>query len=96
MQIVKEMIVGLHHKLQMFGAPIEGPADVHFNNQGVVKNTLLPESTLSEKHNTIDHCTVCKACPAGIMRVAKNPTETNLADLFTNPLNRLHREWSLA
>ena len=80
----------------MFGIPIEGPANVHCNNQGVVKNASLPESTSSKKHNAINHYAVCEACAAGIMRVAKEPTETNLADLFTKPLSRLHRERLLA
>ena len=39
MQIAKEMIVGLCYKLQMFGVPIEGPANVYCHDQGVVKNT---------------------------------------------------------
>ena len=32
---------------------------------------------------------VCEACTAGIMGVAKEPMETNLADLFTKLLTRL-------
>ena len=86
------MIVGLRHKLRMFGVPIEGPANIYCDNQGVVKNTSLAESTLSKKHNAVNYHAVCEACAAGIMRVAKEPNETNLADLFTKPLSRLHRE----
>ena len=90
------MIVGLHHKLRMFGAPVEGPANVHCDDQGVVKNASLPESTLSEKHNAINCHAVCKACAAGIVRAAKEPTKTSLADLFMKPLSRLHWERLLA
>ena len=96
MRIAKEMIVGLHCKLRMFGVPIDGPANVYCDNQGVVKNTSLPESTLSKKHNAINYHAVCEACAAGIMWVAKEPTETNLADLFTKPLIRLQQEFLLA
>ena len=96
MRIAKEMIVGLRYKLRMFGVPIDGPANVYCDNQGVVKNTSLPESTLSKKHNAINYHAVREACAAGIIRVAKEPTETNLADLFTKPLSRLHRERLLA
>ena len=39
----------------MFGIPIDGPADVFCDNQGVVKNTSLPESMLSKKHNAINY-----------------------------------------
>ena len=96
MRIAKELIVALRYKLRMFGVPIDGPANVYCDNQGVVKNTSLPESTLSKKHNAINYHTVREAVAAGIMRVAKEPTETNLADLFTKPLSRLRRNSLLA
>ena len=96
MRIAKEQIIALRYKLRMFGVPINGPANVYCDNQGVVKNTSLPESTLSKKHNAINYHTVREACAAGIMRVAKEPTETNLADLFTKPLSRMRREQLLS
>ena len=96
MRIAKELIVALRYKLRMFGVPIQGPANVYCDNQGVVKNTSLPESTLSKKHNAINYHTVREAVAAGIMRVAKEPTETNLADLFTKPLSRYRRNMLLA
>ena len=91
MRVAKELIVGLRCKLRMFGVPIDGPANVHCDNQGVVKNTSIPESTLSKKHNAINYHTCREAVAAGIMRVAKEPTESNLADLFTKPLSRSRR-----
>ncbi len=96
MRIAKELIVALKYKLRMFGVPIEGPANVYCDNQGVVKNTTLPESTLSKKHNAINYHTVREAVAAGIMRVAKEPTETNLANLFTKVLPRPQRNELLA
>jgi len=45
----RDMIVALRYKLRMFGVPILGPADVYCDNQGVVKNASIPESTLSKK-----------------------------------------------
>ena len=80
----------------MFGVPIQGPANVHCDNQGVVKNASLPESTLSKKHNSINYHAVREAVAAGIMRVAKEDTKTNLADLFTKILQRLRREYLLS
>ena len=49
------MAIALRYKLRMFGIPIDGPADVFCDNQGVVKNTSLPESVLSKKHNAINY-----------------------------------------
>ena len=62
----------------------------------VAKNTLLPLSILSGKHNAINCHAVCKVCAAGIVKVTEEPTKTDLADLFTEPLSRLHRERLLA
>ena len=55
MRIAKDMAIALRYKLRMFGIPIDGPADVFCDNQGVVKNTSLPESLLSKKHNAINY-----------------------------------------
>ncbi len=53
MRIATDLIVSLHYKLRMFGVPLVGPANVFCDNQGVVNNTTMPESTLSKKHNQI-------------------------------------------
>ena len=67
----------------MFGVPIDGPANVFCDNQGVVKNSSLPESTLMKKHNAINYHVVREAAAAGILRVGKEDGTTNLADLLT-------------
>ena len=38
----------------MFGMPIDGTANVFCDNNGVVKNTTIPESMLVKKHNAIN------------------------------------------
>ena len=63
----------------MLGIPIDGPANVFCDNQGVVKNTSIPESTLSKKHNSINFHIVRESAAAGILRVGKEDSETNLA-----------------
>ena len=75
--------------------PIDGPADVMCDNQGVVKNTSLPESTLNKKHNAINYHVIREAVAAGIIRVGKEDTETNLADLLTKPLSATRRKFLL-
>ena len=91
MRLAKEMIVALRHKLRMFGIPLDGPADVFCDNEGVVKNTSIPESVLNKKHLSIAYHAVREAVAAGIMRVGKESTETNLADLFTKCLPQARR-----
>ncbi len=82
----KEMIVSLQYKLRMFGVPLRGPTSVLCDNQGVVKNASLPESTLSTRLNAINYHSVREAVAAGIIRVGKEDGNTNLADAFTKPL----------
>ena len=86
LRIAKDLIVALRYKLRMFGVPIEGPANVFCDNNGVVKNTSLPESTLTKKHNAINYHVVREAAAAEILRVGKEDGMTNLADLFTKVL----------
>ena len=80
------MIVTLRYKLQMFGVPIVGPANVFCDNNGVVKNTTIPESMLAKKHNAINYHAIREAVAARILRVGKEDGMTNLADLFTKVL----------
>jgi hypothetical protein len=86
MKIAVELIEALRYKLRMFGIPIEGPASVFCDNNLGVLNVTVPESTLSKKHNAIAYHRVREAVAAQVMRVAKEPSETNLADLLTKQL----------
>ena len=91
LRIAKEMIVALRYKLRMFGIPLRGPASVLCDNQGVVKNTSLPESALSKRHNAINYHAVREAAAPGILRVGKEDGNTNLADAFTKTLSAVRR-----
>ena len=86
LRTARDMIMAMRYKLRMFGVPLEGPAQVFCDNQGVVKNTSIPESVLSKKHNAINYHAVREAAAAGILQVHKEDTHTNLADLFTKVL----------
>ena len=92
LRTAKDLIVALRYKLRMFGVPIDGPASVFCDNQGVVKNTSLPESTLAKKHNSINYHAVREAVAAGILRVGKEDGMTNLSDLLTKVLNSERRK----
>ncbi|KAL7530471.1 hypothetical protein ACHAXR_003513 [Thalassiosira sp. AJA248-18] len=69
------------------GVPLKGQTNVHCDNLvGVVKNTSIPESTLSKKHNSINYHVVREAAAAGLLRIGKEDTETNIADAMTKLL----------
>ena len=95
LRIAVEQIEALRYKLRMFGIPIDGPADIFCDNQSVVKAASSPTSTLSKKHNAICYHKVREAAAAGTIRVAKEDTLTNLADLFTKPLPGERRRYLL-
>ena len=67
LRICKELIVALQYKLWMFGVLVEGQANVFCDNQGVVKNASIPESTLAKKHNAINYHVVREAAAARIL-----------------------------
>ena len=81
-----EMIEALRYKLRMFGVPIDGPANIFCDNQAVYSNTVEPDSTLKKRHHSIAYHRCREAVAAGTVRIAKQHTEKNLADLFTKIL----------
>ena len=87
MRIATEMIIALRNDLRMLGIPLEGPAHLFWcDNQSVVINSTVPSSMLKKKHNSISYHKVRESIAAGTLRIAKEPTETNLADILTKPL----------
>ena len=83
MKTAVEQVEGLRYKLRMMGIEVDGPTNVFCDNESVVMNTTRPESTLKKKHNAIAYHRTREAQAAGIIRIAKEDGETNLADLFT-------------
>ena len=96
MRQAKEMIVALRYKLRMFGVPISGPAAIMCDNQGVVKNASIPDSTLTKRHNAINYHVIREAAAAGIIKIGKEDTKSNLADLFTKVLPQERRNQLLS
>ena len=86
MRIARDLVSALRIKLKWFGVPLLGPTNMFCDNEAVCKNTSSPESTLTKKHNAINFHICREAVAAGIMRVAKEDTKTNLADAFTKLL----------
>jgi hypothetical protein len=94
LRICKELVVALHYKLQMFGVPINGPANFFCDNRGVVKNASTLESVLQKKHNAINYHAFREAAAAGIIQVGKEDGQSSLADLLTKVLSGA-RQWEL-
>ena len=90
-----DMVEALRYKLRMFGVPFDGADNVFCDNEAVYKNTVMPESTLRKKHNSIDYHKCREAAAAKKIRVVNQGTLKNLDDLFTNVLTIDHRRFLL-
>ena len=90
MKTAVEMIEGLRYKLRAFGVPVDGPAFLFCDNQGVVFNESTPESALKRNHNAIAYHKVQASTASGAIVVFKVGTDENLSDLLTKNLNGLY------
>ena len=88
-----EYIVALRYKLRMFGVPIDGSADVLCDNESVVRNSSLFESTLNKKHCSLAYHSVRWAVAAEILRLGKIDGKENLADAMTKRLPATTRDY---
>ena len=95
LRTTKDMIVALRYRLGMFGVPIDGPVNVFCDNNGVVKNTTIPELMLAKKHNAINYHAIGEAVAALILRVGKEDGMTNLTDLFMKVITAAGRRRAL-
>ena len=92
LRIATELVDGLRYKLRMFGIPLEGPARVFCDNEGVVKSSSFPESALKKKHCSIAYNKVRESVAAGKLLMFYESTNSNLADLLTKVLSHTKRQ----
>ena len=83
MRIATELVDALRYKLRMFGVPLDGLTTGFCDNQSVVVNATTPPSTLKKKHNSVAYPKSREAIAVGTIRLIKDPSETNLADVLT-------------
>eukprot|EP00957_Ditylum_brightwellii_P175883 13392935-Ditylum_brightwellii.AAC.1 len=81
-----EYIRGLRHKLQMLGIPCDGPAYIYRNNQSVLANTSVPDSTLKKKSQSTAYHLVREGAARDEWHTAYVNTRLNEADLLTKLL----------
>ena len=93
LQIAAEMISSFWYKMQMFGIPLDGPANIFCDNEAVYCNAAFVESKLKQKHNSICFHLVHKAVAAGKMVVFKVDRRENLADLLTKSVPGHRRKY---
>ena len=85
-RIATQQIIDMRLTLRYMGVPIEGPAWLFGDNEGVIKSSKIPSSTLNKRHNALSYHTVRSAIATGIMKFRHIPGETNVADVLTKHL----------
>jgi len=84
MRIAIEVVEGLRYKLRMMGVPINGSTNMYCDNESpVLTNVTRPESPWKKKHNTVAYHKAREAIAAKTIRIAKEPGDSNPADLMT-------------
>jgi Reverse transcriptase (RNA-dependent DNA polymerase) len=81
-----EYIRGLRYKLRMMGIPVNGPAYIYGDNQSVLANTTIPDSTLKKKSQSIAYHFVREGSARDEWRTTYVNTHDNEADLLTKQL----------
>ena len=81
-----EYLRGLRYKLRMMGIPVDGPVYIHGDNQSVLANTTVPESTLKKKSQSICYHFVREGVARDEWRTTYCNTHDNEADLLTKLL----------
>ena len=90
-----EMVEALCYKLQMFGISIDGSSNVFCDHEVIYNNTITPESILNKKHHSIAYHRCTESVDYMTTRVAKQRTEKNLSNMFTNNMTTSGRRFLL-
>ena len=77
---------GLRYKLRMLGIPCDEPSLVYGDNQSVLTNTTIPDSTLKKKSQSIAYHFVREGSARDEWRMTYVNTHENEVDLLTKPL----------
>ena len=81
-----EYLRGLRYKLRMMGIACEEPAYISGDNQSVLYNTSIPDSTLKKKSQSIAYHFVREGSARDEWRTSDVNTHDNEADLLTKML----------
>ena len=68
------------------GIPVNGPAYIYGDNQSVLANTTIPDSTLKKKSQSIAYHFVCEGSARDEWRTSYVNMNDNEADLLTKQL----------
>ena len=88
-----EYLRGLRYKLHMIGIPCDEPSHIYGDNQSVLPNTTMLDSTLMKKSQSIAYHFVHEGSACGEWRTASVNMHDNEANLLTKPLPNGEKRW---
>ena len=65
---------------------------MYCDNEAIYENIVHPDSIIKNKHHCVEYHMHREAGASWMIRVVKEETQTNIADLFTKPLSAPWRE----
>jgi len=81
-----EHLRGLRYKLRMMGIPVNNQCFIYGDNQSMLWNNTVPESTLKKKSNSIAYHMVREGAARDEWRTSYVRTAMNPADILTKAL----------
>ena len=81
-----EYLRGLRYKLRMMGIPVNNPCFIYGDNQSVLWNTTVPESTLRKKSSSVAYHCVREGVSRDEWRTTYIKSADNPSDFLTKPL----------
>lgn len=81
-----EYLRGLRYKLRMMGIPVGNPCFVFGDNQSVLWNTTIPDSTLKKKSSSVAYHYVREGVSRDEWRTGYINTKDNLSDVMTKTI----------
>ena len=88
-----EYLRGLRYKLRMMGILCDQPSHIYGDNQSVLANMMMPDSTLKKMSQSIAYHFVCEGSACGEWRTAYVNTHDNEANLLTKLLLNGEKRW---
>ena len=81
------LFFALCHKIKNF-TPIEGATNLYCDNEGIFENVVKLDSTLNKNQQGRTYYYCCQNVVAWIVRVSKEDSNTQLADIFAKCMNK--------
>ena len=79
--------MAMRYKLRILVVPVNNASALLGDNQSSITNCTIPSSFLKKKHNAISYHCVREAVASGVVNLFHVPSNENLADAMTKPIN---------